>query len=342
MTKYLLAAITFGVLAAVAPAQDAVARLMDAARAREAATQRAEFVYRVQEVLRWEVAPTGKTADKQPAVKESTAESRGRLALDGARYRLEDVHPLPPLLRPGAAFILIQNDEAAYYQFPREPGYKLQGVILPTSAVGVLRPERNGPLFLACRLASYVAERPERLALVEKADADGLVVCRLDGRQTLWADPAREYVVTRAERAEGKYTARYDIRYEKHAGARWLPSGWTLTSQHPSNNRRNVLTATVDKVRVGEPLPDTLFEMKFPRGMEVSDNRDGSSFLAGADGEKLPVRALPNPNARGIFSLLWRLGLVAVVGGLLFLALFLRFRRRKPAAGQVGSILPET
>lgn len=341
MTKHLLAAMTLGVLATVAPAQDAVARLLDAARTREAATQRAEFVYRVQEVLQWEVVPSGKGADKQPTIKETKAESTGRFALDGTRYRLEDVHPMPNLLRAGAAFVLMQNDEAAYYQFPREPGSKLQGVILPKNAVGVLRPERSGPLFLACRLASHVAEWPERL-VKENADADGLVAFRMDGRYTLWADPSRDYVVTRVERAEGKYTARYDIRYERHPIAGWLPSGWTLTSRHPLNNRQNVLTATVETVRLGEPLPNDLFEMRFQRGTHVVDNRDGAEFVAGADGEKLPVPALPNPKVRGIFSLLWRLGLIAGVGGLLLVAVFLRSRRRKPAAGNVTAFLPGT
>ena len=125
-------------------------------------------------------------------------------------------------------------------------------------------------------------------AVIEKATWDGhqCVLLRWDhprqqpgGRElskyALWLDPAADYSVRRFITTR-RGVIEFDIRIRlAEQDGLWVPKQWKWSDyHHPQGKLMAVHFAEMVDVRLNKPVDDSLFELPFPRGTLVSDQRE--------------------------------------------------------------------
>jgi hypothetical protein len=89
--------------------------------------------------------------------------------------------------------------------------------------------------------------------------------------ERVWVDPEKDYVIRRYTGVFGEGLA--DIRYRRDDAWGWVPESWI----HHEVGRNSVLRKThfvnVLEMRINEPQPAELFDISFPPGCEVHDDR---------------------------------------------------------------------
>lgn len=169
-------------------------------------------------------------------------------------------------------------------------------------------------------------------------------------------DPTIGHVTRRLEVAQDRgNVTRTDVRFAKHeSSGLWLPAEWSVEELTKDGVSRSKATVTVEKVTVNADIPDGEFDLAYPPGVVVHDNRtsarkeylvlqDGSlsSFVRGRDREPIPTAAPTPPTGGNWFAAngAWLSGvlLVALVVGLLVAR---RLRRRELPSTRDGSTTP--
>jgi hypothetical protein len=162
------------------------------------------------------------------------------------------------------------------------------------------------------------------------------------GSNTIWVDPAKEYLVVRQilEDAVARDRTQLDVTYQRHPEAGWVPLKWENSRTATRDGRPGVSDHyKVDEIRINETISQSEFKLTFPPGMTVLDNietggpegriqSDGTFKPDGADSSyDLPGNG--NSQSRNK-NLLFIITGTLVLAGTAFLIRFVR--RRKSSA----------
>lgn len=180
------------------------------------------------------------------------------------------------------------------------------------------------PILMAYRSFSPSLARfdPERLVLTKRtAMIDGrrcLEIEHLDSaankrsKSRIWIDPSRDHLITRTlSITDGFVKQRMDIRYKEHAEQGWVPSGWEVRTFSKEDGLDQVHVGTVTEAEINAPIEARVFQLTFPKGSMVIDEKENTTSLVMPDGNR---RRLSNREQRLSYAQLT--GLEPVPGGL--------------------------
>jgi hypothetical protein len=335
-----------------------------AARSRQEAIKTANVEYKLTEVLApgslaWDTS--GRTLPKGPIPeKEMTVESINRLVLDGVKVRYEENHPS---VRQYHA-VLVERHSIHVFDgslvknlWPRglsgEADHPL-GQINADPHLSGLKFHVMDPFTIAVR-SFHPLHRPSPFngmkpsgesLMIDGAPCEEWVHTDSEGNSvTFWLNPAQDYVVRRiGHQSKHTLTDQTEIHYRRESVA-WIPDSWVRTEYRSDGSVRVTTKVDVLEVRLNDPQPGELFDVAFPPGTDISDNRDNKYFQVQPDGSFSEVgpngQALPQPAAPPAAPWYQRyaaslIGLGLVLMGLLLAYLFRRkrlmpFSRRHPS-----------
>ena len=102
---------------------------------------------------------------------------------------------------------------------------------------------------------------------------------------SFWLDTARDFNVVRLRNQEnGKLREQLDVEYKEHPACGWVPQSWTRNAFAPSGEVRRSTRVDVMELHVNEPQEADLFEIRFPAGVMVGDQRDSKDYVIQPDG----------------------------------------------------------
>lgn len=105
--------------------------------------------------------------------------------------------------------------------------------------------------------------------------------------QNYWVDPAREFVLTRVlEMHEGKVLLKADLRYKPHPVAGWVPDAWDLVSYNNKGSLNKSQRGIVTECDLNADVPASQFDIDFPEGTMVYDERTRKSHVVQKGGRK--------------------------------------------------------
>jgi hypothetical protein len=144
-----------------------------------------------------------------------------------------------------------------------------------------------------------------------------------------WLDPVKDYVLRRMEGAKGRQIT--DVQYGKDKTIGWVPALWVRRHYGPEGDLLSTITIEVLEMAFNVPQPPERFDLVFPPGAYVQDNRTAGfkQYLVQADGS---LRWLPRPGEeeepRGAWfeSTKW---LLAGVAAILLVLGFAYLRQKK-------------
>jgi hypothetical protein len=110
-------------------------------------------------------------------------------------------------------------------------------------------------------------------------------------KNVLYVDPAMDYSIVRYSIiVQGALRSNADIRYQRTTDFGWVPSGWDFTSNPGSSP--TLRASEVNEYSLNTPLPRDLFDIQFPLGTHVADERSRQqikSYLIKPSGEVRPI-----------------------------------------------------
>lgn len=113
--------------------------------------------------------------------------------------------------------------------------------------------------------------------------------------QTLWLDPSRNLVVLRyMESRSGKVGLKLDIQYTNDPDSGWIPASWECLASNPNGSLQEAFAATVTTYKINGPISPDEFQIDFPPGTRVRDQRPNATvpeYIVRKDGSK---RSLPS------------------------------------------------
>jgi outer membrane lipoprotein-sorting protein len=101
----------------------------------------------------------------------------------------------------------------------------------------------------------------------------------------LWVDPARGFVLVRCSQfLQGHLAHQLDVNY-KRDGEEWVPSQWTVVFNRGGKLER-FYQARVTQYELNVPIPKSDFEIDFPPGTRVTDDKNNREWIVRPDGGK--------------------------------------------------------
>jgi hypothetical protein len=156
---------------------------------------------------------------------------------------------------------------------------------------------RDGPFQRAsCRLVSDRALIDNKRCLLVEQIVKNIVGLQ---KSWVWVDPEQDFAVLRFIILTGddKTDTRLDIWYQ--AGQRGViyPKGWSLSVYDQKNELREYDKATVARCVVNESIQDEDFQLTFPPGTLVGDDKNNRRYIVREGGEKRIIT--PEEDERG-------------------------------------------
>ncbi len=106
--------------------------------------------------------------------------------------------------------------------------------------------------------------------------------CKLsaDSHERAWVDPGQGYAVRRLDRyGKDSIQQRTDVEYRFDEGTKeWFPSEWVITKYGKAEKVWNRTTVKVTEWKINPDLPTETFDIRFPLGMSVADNRNHFAY----------------------------------------------------------------
>ena len=293
--------ILVGVAHAQTPPSDTPA--LAAARKRQDAIKSIEFTVRVKQTVEPNVMEQDERAGRGTYPNEkSHFESINRLVFEGNKIRFEDNHPMPHASRMGwvnSKCVYVSDGELVkFYQGPAE-GLSRENCIAKISTIqqeSVAGYRTYMPLHLACRGVTNPScrqaftfgpfTRTGLTAMIRGESTDEYLrqPSQTSAAVQLWVAPAADQSPRRIRynRAGGGAVALTDITSERDAGSGlWLPKSWVPTSYSPTGDKvEQTHAVTVESVRLNHSFDRSEFDLTFPAGVEVYDDRTGKYTLS--------------------------------------------------------------
>jgi hypothetical protein len=95
-------------------------------------------------------------------------------------------------------------------------------------------------------------------------------------KRSYWVDPAREYIVLREHVVlNGQDYSRMDTSYRRDLKFGWIPNAWNFSSVGNRGTWLHSETATVTAYAINEPMHESIFQVEFPKGAQVTDEGSG-------------------------------------------------------------------
>jgi hypothetical protein len=292
-TTLLLLAALVGLVAgsAVVRGQADDAPAARAARARREGVKTVVIEYERVDVYVEGAGSGGATQRSQPKDTapgdKHTLKTVNKFVLDGDKFRSEESHPhFVGARREIKAFkqVSVYDGLLTRTFFPDliQPGGGPSGAI--DRGIRDMTGKRFSPLMMAFRgddptLCEYSTDKLKPADGVLSIDGDECKEYRLlAGRSTattsLWLDPARDYLPRRiCVKNGGSVTRQTDVTYRRDDAGRWVPASWVSTYSFLPRYPVVTTTRTVLDVQFNVPQPAEQFELQFPPGTTVGDNR---------------------------------------------------------------------
>lgn len=114
----------------------------------------------------------------------------------------------------------------------------------------------------------------------------------------LWLDPQREYLPVRHDwlLETGELFGRLDTEYAAHEVAGWAPQSWRYIRAGQWDNsgqwQQKVtegFTSTVTELQLNVDIPDSRFDITFPPGTRIRNEKTGGTSIVREDGTIRPV-----------------------------------------------------
>jgi hypothetical protein len=114
-----------------------------------------------------------------------------------------------------------------------------------------------------------------------------------------WLDPAKDHVLRRVQEKKGARIT--DVQYRRDQTIGWVPVSWVTKRYGPDGDLLSTTTVEVLKMAFNTPQPSEQFDLAFPPGAHVHDNRTKglTQYLVQTDGS---LRRLPNPGEEAPIS----------------------------------------
>jgi hypothetical protein len=276
-----------------------------AARARQKAVKTADIEFRQTEVLSSEEAAarlSGKKAIPFIAEKDRSIKSVNRLVIDGIRIRYEDNHPAwgPALKAMSKRVITVFNGASQKRILPE--GFGMNGKPLGTIKQDA-RHWDGGPLILSpITVAFRGLDRKVTSPSIADLEHSGATlrirgsVCQKfvlrpspDRTETYWLDPDKDYVPSRIRNLrKGHLVDHLDIDYRRDEVCGWVPASW-VHNHYYSGALSSTTKVDVLRMRLNEGQAAGQFDIRFPAGTQVTDDRTGKNYRVKPDGTMLEL-----------------------------------------------------
>jgi hypothetical protein len=245
-----------------------------------------------------------------------TVESVNRLVLDGLKVRYEENHPI--VRRHNATLverhsIHVFNGSLVKILFPKGLSGEADhpaGHIIAEPHLGGAKFQALVPLTMAVR-GFHPLHRPSPFngmkpsggsLMIDGGQCEEWVIKYPEGSGvSFWLNPEQDYVVRRIRsQSKNQLTDQTEIHYRRETVG-WVPDSWVQTAYAPDGSVRVTTRMDILDLRLNDPQPDELFDVSFPPGTEVHDNRENKHYLVEPDGSLREVdpwgAALPRPAA---------------------------------------------
>jgi len=280
-------------LCLAAPADDPA---VVAARRRQDAAKSFAVEYKQTEVI----APGGLYSTVKPIpAEETTIVSTGRVVVDGAKVRFETNHAYYFL--PGKPFVdkhevCLFNGKVAHVSYPSGFGIDKtpQGIIERDAAPAGIKTYEICPIFAVFRgLSPVMTSWPySDLApsgrtctiddttceeYVTRPSAQVAIIC--------WLDPAQDYLIRRVcHQSRGQLDSQIDIRYRLSEEGYRLPHSWDCNHYSATGSVKRSQRFEVLQTQINQVEPASQFEIEYPPGAKVNDQRTDKWYRVRSDG----------------------------------------------------------
>jgi outer membrane lipoprotein-sorting protein len=299
-----------------------------AARKRQEAIKSVEFVFKVEEIA--EPGCMSDFADKKAVGKlfpsrQIRTESLNRLVVQGKSLRYENNHPTPDsrtLAWEDTREVFVSDGETV------KLFYRPKGEVSRQNSFGIINTPKGNPvgteLIVLPMMFAVRGADPEMCASsisgiqwLSTGTSQSTTGDFLDGfRRNLGSrdsveilvSPKNGYALTRYRRltSGGRVATQLDVisKSDEQSGV-VLPAKWKQILFGNTGAVRRTFDVTVREVRVGASRPKSEFDLEFPVGMEVDDQRNGKSFVVGPTGSLLGLSGPGGPVLPGGSSWKW-------------------------------------
>jgi hypothetical protein len=270
--------------------------LIEAARRRQDATRSVVVEFEVKEFVgKGKLTGLGlKPRTPDPVPKEDTEiVSRNRLVIEGEKARFENNHPMfyvdgGELIRTSS--VVVTDGETAKLYFPTGIGGRGQGqgIVWANAAPEGLRPPVLTPLTAHFRgLTPHVTPYPvdqlrptsRTLRLDGRTCSEYEVATGPDKPISLFVDGQAEFALRRIRKLNrGHLYQQLDVAYGTRDGG-LVPERWTIQEFDAAGKVKSKTEAVVLDVRVNPDVPRSEFDVEFPPGSSVYDQRTGKDYV---------------------------------------------------------------
>jgi hypothetical protein len=220
------------------------------------------------------------------------------LVVDGDKRARLDYDSQFPSAATGAyapkAEVEIFDDGVIKTFQPYAPGMEYpSGSIYHRGPEGIVRNVRFLPLSMVCRpfnkpIGLY---DPEKFVLTGKTGIADEHTCLIMNYQdqTIWVDPAREFVPTRLFMSNrGITTMSFEIKYSRDPQVGWVPSAWTWAYLTPKGEVRESINCKVGHYDINRPISIDTFSVQYTPGTWVEDLINKETYIV-RETDKRPV-----------------------------------------------------
>lgn len=110
----------------------------------------------------------------------------------------------------------------------------------------------------------------------------------------IWVDPKQDHAIQLIRWQSAPHTPiayQMEVKHARHEpSGQWLPEWWEHVEYGEDDKPSRTRTSIVEKVTVNAVWPDSEFDVHFPPGTRVSDDRTHSLQVAEANGSLRPFR----------------------------------------------------
>ncbi len=293
---------------------DAAEPWVEAARKREEAFRSVEIEFRLVEFVAKGSLPVSplpgvKAAGPIPSA-DRTFESTSRIVMDGIKVRYEDNRPHWDF---GAKDYLakmtvgVWNGELskAYCPDGIGQGDRRTGVIMRTAeAKGINSSVLLGLTFnlrgLQPTICPYLVSELKPTGLTQPIGGhlcnEYAITISPTNVLSVWMDPKCDYVVRRIRRLlSGRIFYQTDVTFVSDPAAGWRPASWTWTLYDTTGRVDSSCDGTVTSFKANPSIQPDTFELTFPEGTFIHDNRDGRRYIVQPNGDWQQVSSIGEP-----------------------------------------------
>ncbi len=109
--------------------------------------------------------------------------------------------------------------------------------------------------------------------------------------QRFWVDPMREYsVVGYLLTVKDRPMTKIAIRYRNDSGHGWVLAAWELSSFQTDGRLTYSTHAQVTQVELNIDLPNSEFDVEFPPGTLVTDEKSKTTYIVNADNSQRQIQ----------------------------------------------------